>query len=286
MQLLPSDDNPIPEELVQPMEHSVPEDSGLHVQNVNKCFRSGNRVVNALNDVSLDIGMGEVLAIVGPSGCGKSTLLRIIAGLDRPTTGSVVWAGKEVMRPPETLGIAFQRDCLLEWRTVLANVLLQGDLRGWRRTKLDTNAATLLNMVGLWEFRNSYPRQLSGGMRQRVALCRALVHDPTLLLLDEPFSSVDAITREGLHVDVGRLCSDRKSAVLLITHDIGEACVLADRVLVMSPRPGRVVGQVKIDLDRPRSIACRASTHFSTAVAEVRKLLEMSGGYDIDRRLA
>lgn len=260
--------------------------AGLKVHGASRSFRDKNRVVKALDDVSLDVQTGEVVAIVGPSGCGKSTLLRIIAGLDQPTTGATFWEGQEVRTPPEALGIVFQRDCLLEWRSVLANVLLQGDLRGWGRDRLVGSAESLLRMVGLWDFRDAYPRQLSGGMRQRVALCRALVHDPGILLLDEPFSSVDAITREGLHVDVSRMCSDRQSAVVLITHDIGEACMLADRVLVMSPRPGRIVGQVTVELSQPRDISCRASEVFSTAVAEVRKLLEASGGYDVDRRRA
>lgn len=274
------------EQLLDPGANNGSSGSGLRVQRVSRSFRGKKRVVQALDDVSLDVEIAEVVAIVGPSGCGKSTLLRIIAGLDQPTAGAVYWAGEEVKTPPEALGIVFQRDCLLEWRSVLENVLLQGDLRGWNRSRLESNAEVLLRMVGLWEFRDSYPRQLSGGMRQRVALCRAVVHDPGILLLDEPFSSVDAITREGLQVDVGRMCSDRRSAVVLITHDIGEACMLADRVLVMSPRPGRIVGEVGIGLARPRDISCRASDVFAKAVAEVRKLLEAAGGYDVDRRRA
>ena len=229
--------------------------------------------IDALRDVSLTLREGEFVSIVGPSGCGKSTLLLAIAGLQKPTSGRIVIGGEEVTGPSRAMGIAFQRDNLMEWRSVLRNVLVQADLRGWRRGSATSRARELLDMVGLSQFERSYPRELSGGMRQRVALCRALVHDPQLLLLDEPFGAVDAMTREQLNLDVGRLCAASGVTTLLVTHDINEAAFMSGRVVVMTSRPGKIAGVVEIGAPAQRDGEFRGHQVFVNACMEIRHLL-------------
>src|SRR5258708_22570936 len=216
-------------------------------------LRSGNKAksgTRALEAIDLTVNEGEFLAIVGPSGCGKSTLLRMVAGLHPATSGAVKVAGHTVASPQTGLGIVFQSPVLLDWRTALDNVLIQVELRGLDPRAYRERAINLLRNVGLGEFTHAYPAELSGGMRQRVAIVRALIHDAPLLLMDEPFGALDALTREQMRLDLEALWLASKKTVVFITHSIDEAVLLADRVVVMSPRPGRV--ELKLDIALPR----------------------------------
>jgi NitT/TauT family transport system ATP-binding protein len=222
------------------------------IQNLRKQFGADERLVVALDDVSLDIGRGEFVAVVGPSGCGKSTLLALIAGLQRPTSGRVRIEGREVVGPYTDVGIVFQNHVLLDWLTTLENILFQADMRRLPRREYLSRAHELIGMVSLTGFEKSYPYQLSGGMKQRTSICRALLHDPPLLLMDEPFGALDALTRDQLCIDLEKIWLGSGKTVLFITHSVQEAVQLADRVLVMTPRPGRIFHEVAVDLPRPR----------------------------------
>jgi len=237
----------------------------IRIEGVSKAFRSGSGQVQALSDVDLSLAEGEFVAIVGPSGCGKSTLMRIVAGLIPATAGTVHIAGTRIERPHTDLGIVFQSPTLLDWRTVLGNVLLQFELRGLDPKPHVERARALLDTVGLGEFADNFPRELSGGMRQRAAIIRALVHDPSLLLMDEPFGALDALTREQMRIDLEDLWLSSRKTVLFITHSIDEAVLLADRVIVMSPRPGRIDRVIDIDLPRPRGLEGRRLAGFTAA---------------------
>ena len=244
------------------------------LRDVHKVFEGKSRPVTAVETFDLAVAPQEFVAIVGPSGCGKSTVLMMIAGLVPPTRGSIVVAGAEVRGPITDVGIVFQRDLLFDWRTVIENVLLQADVRGLDRAASRAKAQQLLKSVGLEGFENAYPWELSGGMRQRTAICRALLPDAPLLLLDEPFGALDALTRDRMNLDLQRLWwSDRRTAVL-ITHDIAEAIFLADRVLVMSPSPGRILAEVRIELRRPRELAMREDSDFIQYQRQLRKIFE------------
>jgi len=234
----------------------------IAVKDVSQIFRRGETVTHALDHIDLTVPQGEFVAIVGPSGCGKSTLLRIIAGLLRQTGGSVQLDGKEVAGAQTALGVVFQSPVLLEWRTVLDNVLLQLELRGIDPRPARPRALALLASVGLAEFADRYPRELSGGMRQRAAIVRALIHDPPLLLMDEPFGALDALTREQMRIDLEALWLSTKKTVVFITHSIDEAVLLADRVVVMSARPGRIERVLAVDLPRPRGLEGRKAPAF------------------------
>jgi len=227
---------------------------------------------------------GEFVAIVGPSGCGKSTLLRIIAGLLRHTSGSVLLDGKEVTGAQTGLGIVFQSPVLLEWRNVLENVLLQLELRDIDPKPYVPRARELLAKVGLAEFHDRRPRELSGGMRQRAAIVRALIHDPPLLLMDEPFGALDALTREQMRIDLEELWMQTAKTVLFITHSIDEAVLLADRVIVMSPRPGRIEQVYEIALPRPRGLAARSHPLFIEATQRITDLFLSKGILRGDRK--
>lgn len=255
-------------------------DRSLRLSGISKRFRSkAGATVQALRNASVDVGPGEIVSIVGPSGCGKSTLLMIAAGLVQPSSGSVHLGDVEVNGPHPDLGIAFQRDCLLEWRNVRNNILVQVDLRGWKRGNYVDRAGELLGLVGLQGQENRYPRELSGGMRQRVALCRALVHEPKVLLLDEPFGALDALTRERLNVDVSNLCTRWHTAVLFVTHDIGEAVFMGDRVVVMAANPGRVVDVVHVPIERPRDLQIRSESEYARLLGRIRDTLVKTGAY-------
>lgn len=231
--------------------------------------------IHALHGVSLTLERGDFLAVVGPSGCGKSTLLKLLAGLLLPTSGTVRIDGREVVAPDGRTGVVFQSPVLLPWFTVLDNVLLPLRVRGdVPRRKAQERAMHLLHLVGLSGFERKYPGELSGGMQQRAAIARALVTDPPLLLMDEPFGALDALTRDYLNVELLRIWHATGPTVFFVTHSIPEAVFLADRVLVLSARPGRVVGVVDVDLGRPRDLAVMASPRFGERVAEVRQLLE------------
>jgi len=213
---------------------------------------TGERI-EALRGVNLDIAANSFVVIVGASGCGKSTMLRLLAGLEVPTSGSLKIRGEEVTAPRQDIGIAFQAPTLLPWANVLKNVLFPMRLMRRLGPAADQQAHRLLTLAGLDGFADKMPHELSGGMQQRVAICRALVHDPEILLLDEPFGALDALTREEMSLELLRIWSERPKTVFMVTHSISEAVLLADRVLVMSPRPGTIVDDVTIDLPRPRT---------------------------------
>jgi NitT/TauT family transport system ATP-binding protein len=251
--------------------------TSIELEGLAKVFRRGDIETHALDGIDLQVGTGEFLAVVGPSGCGKSTLLRLIAGLIPPSAGCVTIDGRTVSAPETQLGIVFQKPILLEWRTVLGNVLLQAEMR-----RLDTGACLdrarrLLLAVGLGGFEDRYPHELSGGMQQRAAIVRALIHDPPLLLMDEPFGALDALTREQMRIDLEELWLSTPKTVVFITHSIDEAVLLADRVLVMSPRPGRIERIIEVDLPRPRGLEARALEKFDAAVAAITEIFLARG---------
>jgi NitT/TauT family transport system ATP-binding protein len=221
--------------------------------------------MQALAPLDLTVRDGEFIAIVGPSGCGKSTLLRLVAGLLPASAGRLSIGGRTIAGPVTELGIVFQQPILLDWRTALGNVLFQVEMRGERPGPWRERATALLDQVGLAEFANSYPHALSGGMRQRVAIARALVHEPDLLLMDEPFGALDALTREQMRIDLEALWMRRRMTVLFVTHSVDEAVLLADRVVVMSPRPGRIEQVLEVGLPRPRGLAARRHPVFLAA---------------------
>ncbi len=255
--------------------------AAIDIDGAAKVFRSrrgaASREVRALDPIHLAIPAGEFLAIVGPSGCGKSTLLRLIAGLLMPSSGRVLLHGAPVTRPQTRLGIVFQSPVLLEWRTVLDNVLLQLELRGADPRPQRERALALLASVGLAEFHDRYPRELSGGMRQRASIVRALIHDPPLLLMDEPFGALDALTREQMRIDLEALWLATRKTVVFITHSIDEAVLLADRVVVMSARPGRVEQILPIALPRPRGLAARRASLFNDATEHITSIFLAKG---------
>ena len=235
----------------------------VEARDVSRRFRTPQGDVHALERVSFDVREGEFLSIVGPSGCGKSTLVMLLAGLLAPTSGTVTIGGARVDRPQTRLGIVFQGPVLLAWRTALDNVLLQCEMRGPVTAAHRARARELLVGVGLGGFEARYPHELSGGMRQRVSLCRALIHDPPLLLMDEPFGALDALTRDQLTLDLEQLRARAGTTVVFITHSITEAVFLSDRVLVMTPRPGRIDTVVDVELPRPRRLAVREDPRFA-----------------------
>jgi len=245
-------------------------------KDVGKRFGGATGVL-AIENISLDVAEGEFVSLLGPSGCGKSTFLRCLAGLEQTTSGSLLIAGKPVDGPPDRLGMAFQRDALLDWYNVLDNVLLPADFVGARKRDFEPRARELLKMAGIDGFAGAYPRALSGGMRQRVAMCRSLLLDPRLLLMDEPFGALDALTRDQLNVDLYRLWQRQKMTVIFVTHSISEAIFLSSRVLVFSPRPGNLVEDIRIDLPADRKLAVRDSEAFSKYARHVRGRFESMG---------
>jgi NitT/TauT family transport system ATP-binding protein len=252
----------------------------VSVNEVSKTYRSRRGMVHALDRVDLRIAENEFVSVVGPSGCGKSTLLMIVSGLIPLSGGVVEIAGERVTRAHTDLGVVFQDDALLEWRTVLDNVLLQCEIRRLSRKEYRPRALELLEMTGLKGFEDKYPYELSGGMRQRVAICRGLVHSPRLLLMDEPFGALDALTREQMGFDLARLHENSKTSVLFITHSIPEAVLLSDRVVVMSARPGRIVETLDLDLPRPRTMAMAEGPGFTGPVQRIRALFAAQGVLD------
>jgi NitT/TauT family transport system ATP-binding protein len=251
--------------------------SFLRIEALEKAYPTRAGSITALRDVTLSIGSAEFVSLLGPSGCGKSTLLRCLAGLERPTGGSILLHGGTVRDPPDDMGIVFQRDVLLDWLTVLRNVLLPSRIRGLPPQEWGPKAEALLELLGLKGFEHRFPWELSGGMRQRVAICRALLLDPALLLMDEPFGALDAMTRDELNLELQRIWLADAKTVLFVTHSISEAVFLSDRVVVMSRSPGRVVDIVTIDLARPRALAVRETPEFSGYVSRVRRIFEGFG---------
>lgn len=238
--------------------------------------REGGEVL-ALDRTDLTINPGEFVAIVGPSGCGKSTLLSLTAGLTQVTAGRLTIDGEDIRRPHPTVGVVFQTDLLLYWRTIIDNIMLPVEIKGWDKRAYLPKVMQLLDQVGLAGFGGKYPSELSGGMRQRVAICRALVQEPRLLLMDEPFGALDALTREQMISDLQDMWLSLRNTVLFITHSIEEAVFLADRVLVMSPRPGKVDLDLKIDVERPRSWKSLGDQKFINYMGEIRAIFESRG---------
>ena len=249
----------------------------IAIRHLSKVYggRGGN--VTALSDIDCTIGDGEFMSIVGPSGCGKSTLLKILAGLLQRSGGDALLNGTPIDGPRNDIGVVFQSPVLFPWRTVLGNVLLPVDVQKLGREKMQQRALDLLNLVGLKDFEHRYPWELSGGMQQRVALVRALIHDPALLLMDEPFGALDALTRDQLVLDIQRIWNESRMTVLFITHSVPEAVFLSDRVIVMTPRPGRIDEVIDIDLPRPRTLAMRETPEFTGYNRQILDLLLARG---------
>jgi NitT/TauT family transport system ATP-binding protein len=230
----------------------------IRLAGVSRTFTGRSGTVEALRGIDLDVAEGEFVAVVGRSGCGKSTLLRLIAGLLPVTEGEITVAGERITKARRDIAMLFQRPALLPWRSVLDNVLLPVEIFGWRRASYSARAQELLDMVGLGGFEKRLPHELSGGMQQRVSLCRSLIGDPRVMLMDEPFSALDALTREELSVELQRVHMESSATIVFVTHSIDEAVLLADRVVVLSPRPGRIRKVVDIDIPRPRSLGRNA----------------------------
>jgi NitT/TauT family transport system ATP-binding protein len=255
------------------MHATAPANEVIGLDGVSLVYRSKSAEVHALDNVSLAATDREFVALLGPSGCGKSTLLKLVAGLIPASSGVIRVNGKPISGPTALIGIVFQSPLLMAWRTVLQNVLLQIEIRDLRVADYRVAARDLIRLVGLEGFEDAHPHQLSGGMQQRVGLCRALIHDPDLLIMDEPFGALDAMTREQMNAELQRIWIERRKTVLFITHSISEAVFLADRVLVMSPRPGRIVGEIVVDLPRPRTVATTELPAFVQFKREVRARL-------------
>ena len=243
---------------------------------VGMTYRADSGPVEALREISFTVARGELVALVGPSGCGKSTLLRIVAGLRPPTTGAVAVDGRAVRGPIAAVGMVFQAPVLLRWRTVRDNVLLPAELSGLDVARFRARADALLALVGLAEFGRKLPRELSGGMQQRASICRALLLDPPLLLMDEPFGALDAMTRDDMNLELLRVWGEtgtERKTIVFVTHSIPEAVFLADRVVVMSPRPGRVARIMDVALPRPRTPATRALPEFGRLSLQIHEAL-------------
>ncbi len=252
-------------------------DGTLRFDNVSKTYPTNDGGLQAINNINLAIEPGTFASILGPSGCGKSTLLLLAAGVLPLTNGRITIGSETVSGPRTDIGFAFQQDLLLEWRTVLDNVLLQAELRGQPKRSIMQKALDLLSMVGLQGFEKSYPAELSGGMRQRVALVRALVMNLPILLLDEPFGALDAFTRDQLNADFQHLWWNLRPTVLFVTHSIGEAVFLGDQVIVMTPRPARIELVQQIDLPRPRRLAVRDSEQYGHYTEKLRHIFLKDG---------
>jgi NitT/TauT family transport system ATP-binding protein len=253
----------------------------VRIAGLEKIYRSKDGSdIHALADINLDIQSAELISIVGPSGCGKTTLLKILAGILERSAGEVVMQGRPLRGPSRAIGVVFQTPVLLPWRTALGNVMVPVEVQRRDRAEFETHARQLIATVGLSGFETKYPHELSGGMQQRVGICRALVHDPSFLLMDEPFGALDAMTREALNEELLRIWSASRKTILLVTHSIAEAVYLADRVVVMTPRPGRIVDIIFIDLPRPRTLAMQNTGEFGRFVTRIRRHFSAAGTVD------
>lgn len=251
------------------------------IEGLNVTFSSKRGRVTALDGVDLNVSEGEFLSIAGPSGCGKSTLLKVVAGLTKATSGTAQLRGQAVTGPRRDIGYVFQRAALLEWRTVRGNILLQAEMRGMDKSKANHRADELIEMTGLGGFEKSLPHELSGGMQQRVSLCRALLHEPDVLLMDEPFGALDALTRERMNVELHRIWRETGTTVILVTHSVAEAVYLANRVVVMSARPGRILETLDVPLGTERDYAASMEDpEFMQISTRVRDLLGASHAGD------
>lgn len=248
--------------------------TAIQLQGVSHIFRTGKTQLEALAGIDLHVRENEFVTLVGRSGCGKSTLLRIVSGLVRPSAGEVRVGGAAVTRPRRDVSLMFQRSALLPWRSVFENVMLPAEILGLDRRTHRDRALELLALTGLEGFEDRRPDELSGGMQQRVALCRALVHNPSVLLMDEPFAALDALTREELSLELQRIWSEDRKTIVFVTHSVQEATLLADRIVVMSPRPGRIVRTLSVRVPRPRSLGMAGhSEELDRVAAELHDLL-------------
>jgi NitT/TauT family transport system ATP-binding protein len=247
--------------------------AAIEVKAVTKMFGK----VEALRSVSFDVAKNEFVSLLGESGCGKTTMLRIIAGLISPTSGEVVAGSALVKGPQQNIRVVFQDPTLLPWRSNIKNVLLPIEIAKLDTEKYHEKAEELLKFVGLGGFENMYPYELSGGMQQRVNLCRALISDPDILLMDEPFGPLDAITRDKMDIELLRIIRETKKTILFVTHDITEAVLLSDRVVVMTPRPGKIAKIVEIDIAKPRDVSVRGTKKFYDYSSEIRRVIGLKG---------
>lgn len=244
----------------------------IRIKNISRIYEGKKgRSIKALEKVTFDIHEGEFVAVVGQSGCGKTTLLKLIGGILQPTKGMIVLKGKPITGPQDDIGIVFQQSVLFKWRTIIKNVMLPVEVLGLDKEKYYKISKDLLELVGLKGFKDRYPSELSGGMQQRVSICRALIYNPSLLLMDEPFGALDAFTRDEMNVELLRIWRKTKKTVIFVTHYIPEAVFLADRVVVLSSRPGKVIKIVKINLPRPRKWAVKTSPKYRNYVESIRK---------------
>jgi NitT/TauT family transport system ATP-binding protein len=249
----------------------------ISVRSVSKTFQAGAAQIPAVNELSIDVRRGEFISLVGPSGCGKTTLMMMIGGLIAADRGEITIGGERVFKPYDNLGIVFQNAELLDWRTSLSNIMLQIEIRKLPRAQYIDVAHGLLTQMGLDGFADKFPHELSGGMRQRVALCRALVHDPDILLLDEPFGALDALTRDQMNFDLQRLWLAKRKTAILVTHSIEEAVWMSDRILVVTPRPASIYEDILVDLPRPREMAMKSTPSFNEYTGHIRESFERLG---------
>jgi NitT/TauT family transport system ATP-binding protein len=252
----------------------------IAVDRLSLTYGGSGEGVLALSDITFSISDGEFISVVGPSGCGKSTLLKILAGLLPPSEGVATLSGSPIRGARRDIGVVFQTPVLFPWRTVLQNVLLPADVQRLDKEKMRQRAMDLIRLVGLEGFENRYPRELSGGMQQRVGIFRALIHDPAILLMDEPFGALDAMTRESMNVELQRIWMESGKTILFITHSTSEAVFLADRVIVMTARPGKIGDVFKVDLPRPRKLDIMNTEVFGAYVKRIRVALNADGGLD------
>jgi NitT/TauT family transport system ATP-binding protein len=243
----------------------------IDARSISKVFQAEDEAVHALRDVSFSVGKGEFVSCLGPSGCGKTTLMMILVGLTSADKGEAWIEGRRITGPFTNVGIVFQNPELLEWRTALENILLQIEIRRLPVRKFIGRARELLDQVGLHNFESKFPFELSGGMKQRVALCRALIHDPEILLMDEPFGALDALTRDQMNLDLQRIWLEKRKTAVLVTHSIDEAVFLSDRIIVMTPRPGTIAETITVDLPRPRTLDRKDTPEFTAFTGHIRK---------------
>jgi NitT/TauT family transport system ATP-binding protein len=257
----------------------------VSITGLSKVFGKGG--VTALQGIELEVGRGEFVSLIGPSGCGKSTLLRIVGDITEPTEGDVTVNGKSARRArlDRDYGIVFQAPVLYDWRTVTKNIALPLEMLGWDRAKRAARVKDMVELVELNGFEKHHPWQLSGGMQQRVSIARALSFSPALLLMDEPFGALDEMTRESLNLELLRIWAETGSTVIFVTHSISEAVFLSTRVVVMSPRPGRIAGVVSVDLPQPRTAATREEPRFFELVTQVRESLHATGADEVEEPL-
>jgi NitT/TauT family transport system ATP-binding protein len=246
----------------------------LEFDRVGLTYQAGDGEVEAIRDVSLDVREGEFVAIIGPSGCGKSSLIKLALGLEETTRGTVRIAGCEVTGPRRDVGVVFQSATLLPWRSVFENIMLPADILGMNRAEAKKSAEGLLELAGLSGFGNKHPYELSGGMQQRVGIVRALLHDPQVLLMDEPFAALDALTRETMAIELQRIWMQRRKTILFVTHNISEAVLLADRIVVMSARPGRIAVVLDNNAPRPRGIDWLSDQRCGALEKKIREHLD------------